>query len=135
MRQGYSVGLSKKEKKILSSFKIVVDEQLAVNIISEDIIIAKFPYSEKSVFRVKNISREEDDISRIYEYAKYDNFYRDRLHIATSDEFNFSNYITFENTQIDPVHVVSVDYYPGGFEVSIIDKHCCGGTDLKFVRR
>lgn len=135
MREGYSFGLSNKEKKILSSFKIVVDEHLAVNITSEEVIIAKFPYSEKSVFRVKNISREEDDINRIYEYAKYDNFYRDRLHIATSDEFSFSNYITFENTPVDPVHAVTVDYYPGGFEVSIIDKQCCGGTSLQFIRR
>lgn len=135
MREGYLFSLIKKEKKILSSFKIVVDDQLAVNIISEEVIIAKFPYSEKSVFSVKNISREEDDINRIYEYAKYDNFYRDRLHIATSDEFSFSNYITFENTPVDPVHAVTVDYYPGGFEVSIIDKQCCGGTSLQFIRR
>lgn len=135
MRQGYDVRLSKKEQKILSSFKIVVDDALAVNVMVGNTVIAKFPYSDRSVFRVTSISRAEDTINRIFKDAERENFSEGRLHIATSDEFNFSDYVAFENTPIDPVHAVSVDYYPGGFHISVIDKHCCGNTTLEFEKR
>jgi hypothetical protein len=135
MREGYSFDLTKNDKRILSSFKILVDDDLAVNIISEKVVIAKFPYSEQSIFRVKNISREEDSINRIYKYAEYGNFQDNNLHIATSDEFNFSEYIAFESTPIDPVHALVVDYSSEGFRVEILDKVCCGGTTLTFVKK
>jgi hypothetical protein len=69
-------------------------------------------------------------------YRDIENFSDDKLHIATTDNVDFSKVIVFENTPLDSVYAVSVDYFPltRRFQVFIIDKHCCGGTSLELTK-
>jgi len=136
MRQGFDVDLSKDERHILSSFKLVTNESLGILIYCKGNIIAEFPFLNESIFDVKSITKKDDDIGRIYKYDKAGSFIENVLHIATTDKYSFSEYMPFENTPIDNTHAISIDYNPitGDFEVKIIDSQCCGATVLYFKK-
>jgi hypothetical protein len=128
MREGFDVGLRNEAHNILSSFKLIVDESLDIKIFSNGEIAAKFPFSKESVFQVNRMKREEDETGKVFDYEGAGSFIENKLHIAMTDEFNFSKYLVFkvfEDTPMGEEHVVSLDYDPveGGFELGVIDKH------------
>ncbi|MFM9967269.1 MAG: hypothetical protein ACKVQK_02520 [Burkholderiales bacterium] len=140
MRSGFSLDLNGRAKKILSTLKLVVDEELAVSIYSEDRRVAKFPYQENGGFKIKNIQRQGNDLLQgdrfqIFERSEYGNFHEGRLLLTTSDEFNFSELINFGVFAVEEEHAVAVDFVLGGFDVRILNANCCDNVGLRFERR
>jgi hypothetical protein len=136
-REGYKSNLTKSDRALLSSFKLVVDESLQVRIYARGSVVADFPFRNQPTFTVKRITKTEYGSGRIYKYDNVNSFIENRMHIATTDDFLFTNYLAFDNTPIDPEHAVSVDYDPIKqlFQVEVMDKKCCGSTSLDFAKR
>ena len=136
MRQGFGFDLSEREKKLLSSFALVVDENRAITITAGGRLIASFPFTEESEFSVTKMAREEDTIDRIFVYKDAGSFIENELHIATTDKFGMSSYLAFEATPIDDAHVMSLNYDPITleFKMRVFDKNCCGSTSLYFEK-
>ncbi len=136
MRTGFESLLSQNDRTLLSSFKLIVDETLGLRIYVKGVVVADLPFTDTPLFSFARTSKDQDETSRIEMYANADSFIGDKLHVATTDQITFTEYLPFENTPISGEHVISVDYDPIThlFTIQVIDRRCCGSTSLSFLR-